>query len=163
MEFCRYVQAILRGDYCAARVEPPRFSLADLGELARAALLKAARPRPFPDPRHVAVALKLKLISRAPRGLCGEGTALGRVAFRWDPDPQVLGMRVMHGVAHAILDGDSGPSSDSDAWQLTGLLFVPEHRVALARERLDLATVHAPPWLVMSRLMQASTAISAHG
>jgi hypothetical protein len=159
VELRRYVQHILAGDYDRAELEPPRFGYRDLHHLARCAIEKAGRPRPFADPRHYVAALGLRLLPRAPRGLCGEGSALDVVAFRWDPDPQVRGPRVMHGLAHAILRTETGASNDADAWTLTGQLFVLDTQIGLARARPDLACAHAPLWLVAARMIQANLAI----
>lgn len=159
MELRKYVQHILAGNYDRAGVEPPCFPLRDLHELARAAIAKAARPRPFPDPRHVVAALDLQLLPRAPKGLCGEGSTLNTVAYRWDPDPQLRGTYVMHGLSHSILKSESGASNDADAWTLTGCLFVLDHQVKLAAESTALATAHAPLWLIAARIIQANLAI----
>jgi len=159
MELRRYVQHILAGNYDRAGVEPPCFAYRDLHELARAAIVKAARPRAFPDPRHVVVALDLRLLPRAPKGLCGEGSTLDTVAYRWSPDPQLRGALVMHGLSHAILKNGSDASNDADAWTLTGCLFVLDTQVRLAVERTDLATAHAPLWLIAARIIQANLAI----
>jgi hypothetical protein len=151
-----YVQAILRGDYESAELEPPRLDPYDLDELAESFHERARRPRRFPDPRHLAVANGLVLIPRAPSGYGGEATALGRIAYRWHPDPQVRGLHILHGAAHAILHTESGASTEADAWLLTGALAIPPRSMAFARACPASAAAHVPLWLVFARVTQAN-------
>lgn len=59
-----------------------------------------------------------------------------------------MGLRVGHGVAHALLQQQFDPSNDADAWALTAYLLLPRSAVqtypldALERE------ARAPGWFV---------------
>lgn len=152
MDIQHYVESILRLEFQRVRVESPRLEPAEIESLAYRAQIHAARPDLFPDPRHTAIALGFKLLPRAPRGLCGEGTAFGVIAFRWDPDPQVRGLRVLHGLAHAILCEETSGSNDADAWMLTGALAVPRTVVDVTFADPDRAAAHVPRWFVEARL-----------
>lgn len=151
MDLQRYVESILAGRYGAAETAPPTLELAEIDSLARRALYYAQRPD-FADPRHIAVALGLRLLPRAPRGLCGEGTALGIIAYRWDADPSVRGLRVAHGVAHAVLAEERGEHGDADAWLLTAAIVVPPWATEIVLLRPEIATAHAPRWLIDAAL-----------
>jgi hypothetical protein len=150
------VEHILRGEYDRAQVAHPRFSLDDFNTLAEATHAKAARPRLFPDPRHLAVGNDLTLLPRAPRGVCGEGVAFGRVAFEPSIDPREQGLSVLHGLAHAILHSEDGGSSDTDAWLLTGCLWIRRSTAAVASADPPRVATHVPLWFVWARLIQVS-------
>lgn len=147
MDLRGYVEHILAWQFDAVAIRPA-CQLAELSSLAERAHYYAAVDDPFPDPRVLAVALGFELIPRAPRGLCGEGTALGRIAFRADPNRQTQGLRVLHGLAHAILHEERETNTDADAWVLTGLLAVPLRFVSLALSEPERATTHVPSWFV---------------
>jgi hypothetical protein len=150
------VEHILRGEYDRAGVAHPRFSLDDLNTFADAAHIKANRPRLHPKPHHLAVGNEMILVPRAPRGSCGEGSAFGRVAFEPSIDPQEEGLNVLHGIAHVILHDDNGDSSDTDAWLLTGCLWIRRSTLALAEaDPIRLAT-HVPLWFVYARIINAN-------
>lgn len=140
MTLRRAIECIFRGRYESANVAPPTLEFVALESLARRALFYAGRPD-FADPRHIAVMLGFKILPRAPRGMCGEGSAAGVIAYQWDADSRVRGLRAAHGLAHAILTEEIGEHSDADAWLLTAMLVVPpwamgdrviEHRFAPA-------------------------------
>ncbi len=147
MELRGYVAHILAWRFDAVAIRPA-CTFAELSSLADRAHWYAAIGDPFPDPRVLAVALDYSLIPRAPRGLCGEGTALGRIAFRADHDRQVQGLRVLHGLAHAILHEEREANTDADAWVLTGLLAVPLRFVSIALSDPQRAATHVPAWFV---------------
>lgn len=148
----QYAGAILRGGDGAPR---PLWSREALESLARRALATASRPL-FADPRHIAIALGLELLPRAPPGLCGEGTARGIVAYAWSADHRDVGVRVGHGIAHALLHRQFDPSTDADAWALTAMLLVP--RAAVQTHRVDelVRLARAPEWIVLAGISLAS-------
>lgn len=151
-----YVEAILRGDYERAGIPRPFLPIGDHESLATAVQQRARRPQRFPDPRQYAVALGLRLVPRAPGGFCGEATAGDIVAYRWDADPQVRGMLVLHGVGHRVLRHEAGRTNDSDAWLLTGCLGIEVSALPLVRRNPAIAMRHLPQWFVFARIIQAN-------
>jgi hypothetical protein len=151
----RYVEHILAGRYDRAGIERPRLEPGDHELLGTLVHDRARRPRLFPDPRHLAVALGFRIVPRAPRGLCGEGTAHGIIAYRWHADPRVRGLLILHGIAHAVLDREIGRTNDADAWAVTATVAVCSRALPIARENPSAAAVHVPEWMVLSRLVSA--------
>ncbi len=162
MPFRRHVENALAGRFDRAGVPPATIELSDLEWLARQAHGYAELGDPVPDPRHLAVALGLQLLPRAPRGLCGEGVANGVIAYRPDPDPGVQGLRVFHGLAHSILLEERNTTGDGDAWALTALLIVPPRFAEMVR-RNPAAVVHAPQWMVDAALSLGEQALAETG
>lgn len=143
----RYVTGILRGEGEPA----PMWDRDALESLARRSLARAGRP-PFADPRHLAVALGFELLPRSPPGLCGEGTARGLIAYAWSADPREVGLRVGHGLAHALLHHQFDGSNDADAWVLTAFLLLPRSAVQTYPSDAVEARAHAPVWFVRAGL-----------
>jgi hypothetical protein len=158
-----HVEHVLAGRYDRAGVPRPQLELADLEWLARQAHGYAGLPTIFPDPRHIAVAIGLRLLPRAPRGVCGEGVANGVIAFRPDPDGGTQGLRVFHGLAHAILLEERQVTGDGDAWALTALLIVPPRSAEHVRANMDAACAHAPRWMVEAALSLGIQALAEAG
>lgn len=149
----QFVTAILVGDYQAVALDPPRRSPEELRSMARRYLALAARPV-FADPRHIAVARGVDLIPRAPRGLCGEGTVPGTIAYDGAAEPRLRGLYVGHGLSHLILSPQPDESNESDAWWLTSYLLVPpserDRRGWNEMEQL----AHAPQWFTRTALTE---------
>ena len=94
-----------------------------------------------------ALVLRYRLLPRAPRGMCGEGTVPGVIAYDWSAGRELRGLLVMHGVAHQLLLTQPEPSNECDAWLLTAallLLACDLHRAG----RAVFALAHAPGWFV---------------
>jgi hypothetical protein len=143
----RYVTKILRGeDECR-----PLWARDALESLARRSLARAGRPA-FADPRHLAIALDFELLPRAPPGLCGEGMARGLIAYAWSPDPREVGLRVGHGLAHALLQQQFDASNDADAWVLTAMLLLPRAAVQTRPPDEVERCARAPLWFVREAL-----------
>lgn len=134
MDLQRRIEIVLAGQHERAGLAPPLHDLTTLRSLARRARDYSMAPGRDPDPRWIAVALGFRLLPRAPRGMCGEGFARGVIAFRPDVDASMQGLRVFHGLAHAILWDEADDNNEADAWILSALL--PPHPSA-----------HAPSWL----------------
>lgn len=148
-----YVRAILDGRGDTVRQPPPLWSPDALASLARRTLARADRP-PWSDPRHLALALRHRLLPRAPPGVCGEGTVPGVIAYDWSAAPKLRGLLVGHGIAHQALRTQPEESNESDAWLLTIELLVPPydaHPLGLA-EIVDRAW--APEWCVRAVMME---------
>lgn len=142
-----FVRAIVEGRYGAIRQAPPLWHPDAYDSLAKRILSNAARPQ-FSDPRHVARALRYSLLPRAPRGMCGEGTAPGVVAYDWSAEPKLRGMLVMHGVAPQVLRTQPDDSNEADAWLLTIELLLPGfHTHPLALSEI-IVRAWAPEWVV---------------
>lgn len=144
----RYVTTILCGDGNGGR---PLWGCEALESLAKRALAQASRPT-FSDPRHLAVALGFELLPRAPSGLCGEATARGLIAYMWSADPREVGLRVAHGLAHALLGRQFEASNDADAWVLTAFLLVPRSAVHTLPPSVVEQHARAPVWFVRAAL-----------
>lgn len=78
---------------------------------------------------------------------CGGGCLLARTLMvRPSSDEQRWNLRVLHELAHALLDAQGKDYAESDAWALTLALAVPR----AAYKRRDEAH-HVPKWAVMLR------------
>lgn len=142
-----FVRAILDGRYEAVRQRPPLWHPDAIDSLARRILASANR-EPFPDPRHVALARRHRLLPRAPQGMCGEGAAPGVIAYDWSAPPKLRGALVMHGVGHQALRREADESNEADAWHLTAALLLPLYETHPLSLSDIIARAWAPEWMV---------------
>lgn len=96
------------------------------------------------DPRRLVLDLGLMVLPGSTAGCGGEATDGVRIAVRWSPDRRVRGLRVFHGIAHALLVRERWEHSHADAWLVTMDLAVPR-AVARSRSAEDIvAQAHVP-------------------
>lgn len=141
----RHLELGLDGRWEQAGLEPPRLYPYDRVHLARRARDRAGVGWDA-DPRALAAALGLRVTPGRPRGCGGEATDGTGAAYVWCADRQERGLRVLHGLAHALLVRDRWDHSHADAWLLTCELAVPHDvcRVLIDDEIVRLA--HVPEW-----------------
>lgn len=139
---------VLLGDAGAA--ERPRMERGEHALVADRVREVAARPRLVCDPVHLAVRLGVAVVDRAPIGVGGEVADERSIFYRWHPSPRVRGVRVAHGLAHAVLASWRWEHGEADAWCVTAHLLWPAE---LARRVQSVAAAlrvqpHAPRWLL---------------
>jgi hypothetical protein len=100
------------------------------------------------DPRWFAYSLGLRVGKSAHVPCGGEVTGFGVVVYQDTSDRQDRGLRVYHGIAHALLEREDWTHTEADAWLLTLELAIPpsalrEHGIEHVRR-----VAHAPAWAV---------------
>lgn len=140
----------------ATDLEPPRLEAAEHRLVAARVRELAARPRLVCDPVHYAVRLGFAVVDRAPSGVGGEVTDGEVILYRWHQSPRVRGVRVAHGLAHAVLVMWRWPHTEADAWLLAAELLWPSElsrtvHCAATGARLQ---PHAPAWLIEAQILR---------
>lgn len=113
-------ERVFAHDFDATGMAHPYTSPGDRQGIVRALRARTGRPE-FADPLHHLVRDHLVPIDRVPPGVGCECTDGVHVFYKWSPVARVLGQRVMHGHAHAMLMG-YWDHNESDAILLTGEL-----------------------------------------
>ena len=149
---------MLAGKYAEAQVGFPRYTARDIVNLARWMIDEAGRPVRCPDPVHIATALKVWVVDRAPLGAAGECCDGGRIWYRWHPSRRTRGSRVFHGLGHCgfVLAGWRR-HTEVDAWNLDAELALQleiAEEVRTLKEALRIQP-HADPWLLRAQLRRA--------
>lgn len=158
----RRIERVLAGRPDAADLPPSTLPLHELAWLAADALAQADHPDELPDPRELVVALGHYVCEASPPRSVGAELVmpmppavhdgpLGRgrvVLYRWHHDQRVRGLRVFHGLAHALL-GDRG--NETDAVLLTCALAAPHTTLAQAGAAyVAVRQAHAPEWVAVA-------------
>lgn len=157
-------EMILAGKYAEAGVDPPRYPQRDIVNLARWLIDEAKRPVRCPDPIHIAVALDIDVIDRAPHGGGAECCDGGRIWYRWHPSARVRGSRVFHGLGHCGFEvAGWSKHTEADAWHLDAELAL---QTEIADELRTLAEArriqpHASEWLLRAQMRRASLILVA--
>lgn len=142
----RSLELLLDGRADQAGLEAPRMYPYDRVHLARRAL-DATGFELGEDPRLLAVRLGIRTAGVAPRGCGAESSTSDTVAYVWSPDRRERGLRIFHGLAHALLLRERWEHSHADAWLVTCELVAPA--AELGRDDDELVRLaHAPEWLV---------------
>lgn len=116
----------------------------------------AARPRLACDPVHYAVRLGFVVLDRVPQGVGGESTDGTTILYRWHESPRIRGLRVAHGLAHAVLVMGRWSHTEADAWLVAAELLWPTEmarRVGCPTAGARLQP-HAPRWLIEAQTIR---------
>ena len=135
----KVVEAELRA---AWRCDP-----ADIEGLAEDTHVRAFAEVYFPTPRVIAERLGYTITDEH-RGGCGQASLFGDELFvRPSADRKRLGLRILHELAHDLMDRHYPRHSHADVWALTLALALPR-----SLRRLHPLQVHVPRWAVALRL-----------
>lgn len=120
-------------------------SLTYIREVAARALRDAKLSQTTPDPRHIAVRLGYVILPRA-RGDMIPNRRL--IAYSYDPDPHLLGLRVAFALASKLLEEHGSVATDTDRWHLAACLLLPTDELNRLRHPLEEPVATAPGWFV---------------
>lgn len=145
--FERSVVRAIAGEWDRAGCDPPMMYPYDRVLVARRAVDRVGFDF-GEDPRLLAALLGIRIVP-ARANFCG-GELAGRDAIflSYSSDRHLRGLRIFHGVAHALLLREGWEHSHADVWLLTGELVACAH-VCTALELEELRRrAHAPAWFV---------------
>lgn len=137
-------------------LERPRLELDEHRLVATWVRDLAARPRLVCDPLHYAVRLGFVVLDRVPQGVGGETTDGTTILYRWHESPRIRGLRVAHGLAHAVLVMGRWAHCEADAWIVAAELLWPTEmarRVGCPATGARLQP-HAPRWLIEAQTIR---------
>lgn len=102
----------------------------------------------FPDPRQLVYACGFRTCPARELTACQSTDRT--VNYSWAEDERERGLRIFHGLAHAMLLRARMPVTERHAWSLTKELVVPRAwiRAGSSAEDLSMVQRHAPPWFL---------------
>ena len=157
-------ELVLVGRYDEAGVGPPLFPAWDIVRIAAWVIDKAGRPVRSPDPVHLAVAHKVRVLDQVPLGAGNECCDGERIYYRWDRSRRIRGTRVFHGLAHCAFGlAKWRGHTEADAVILTAELALPTEVARECRTLADAMRIqpHADPWLLRAQLRRARLLLAA--